>query len=194
MMDVHEDEDLVLLSEEPSHSLADPIPSSSTAPNSTIQGDESQGKPLMLEEAEEGKTGRRRSVTFAEAPLVEGSGQGGQPKGLGLRKGFFGKPKPVLKRTSSISDDGSTKVDRLPPEAEVPSVLAGTRQVQSRRDAASSGHVVERSVPSVTEPALAHSIQHAAASTTGEKAQAEVSSRNLHLKVSRFKQQRQKPV
>lgn len=199
IMDIHEEEeDVALLSEKPSHSVEDSIPSSSTAPNTTVQGDESRGEPLALEEGEGGKTGRRRSVTFAEAPLVEGAEQGRQPKSSGLRVGFLGKPKPVLKRTSSVSDDGSTAVDRQPPERQGPSDLTETRQAQSRKDEvrnpAFSGHIVERSVSSMTAPALTHSTCHAAASLTEERAQTEVSSHNPHLKVSRFKQQRQKPV
>ena len=199
MMDIREEEDLALLSEEPSESNAGLLPSSSTAPNnSSLQMEESRGEPLVLEEGEGGKSGRRRSVTFAEAPLVQGSGRSGQPKSPGLRKGFFGKPKPVLKRTSSISDDSSTTVDKLMPEHGDSSESIGIRQAQSdiddARDEAFSGHVVERSVSHETEPALMFSTSPAAVGGVPRESQTKISSHDPHLKVSRFKQQRQKPV
>ncbi len=201
MMDIHEDEDLAMLSEEPSQSNTELTLSSSTVPSgSSIQADESQGQPLASEEGEGGKPGRRRSVTFAEVPLVEGSGRSGQPKSPGLRKGFFGKPKPVLKRTSSISDDSSSTVDRLLPEDRDSSESSRTRQAQSSiddaRDEAFSGHVVERSVSHVTEPALMYNVSPGPwpASQVSRESQTEVSPHHPHLKVSRFKQQRNRPV
>ena len=198
-MDIREEEDVALLSEDPSQSNAEPILSSSTTPGSgSLQADESRGEPLVLEEGEGSKSGRRRSVTFAEAPLMEGSGRSGQPKSPGLRKGFFGKPKPVLKRTSSISDDSSSTVDKLMPEHGDSSESIDPRQAQSdiddARDEAFSGHVVERCVSHGREPLLAHSIIPTAAGHPEGKSQTRVTPQDPYPRVSRFKQQRQKPV
>ena len=200
MMDVREEEDLKLLSGNPSQDGAHPTPSSSTA-SASLRAEESQGEPLALEEGEGGKSGRRRSVTFAEAPVMEGSWQGGQPKSPGLRKGFFGKPKPVLKRTSSISDDSSGKVDKLLPEDGGPHNSAVIMEAQSRlidaQDAAFSGHVVERTAHPTTKKLITPSPNPSATGQDSEIGQTKVAPDEGKVplpKVSRFKQQRQKPV
>ena len=200
MMDIREEEDVTLLSGEPSHIDAYVFPSSSAAPDNLLP-DDSQSEHLALEGSEGAKSGRRRSVTFAEAPMVEGPGRGGQPGSPGLRKGFFGKPKPVLKRTSSISGDSSSPVDRAVQEQRGAADPAGAQQAQSRvdeaRDEAFSGHIVERFVSPGAQLPQTHTRKDAAAGQVWGESQSEAlpdERQRDNRKVSRFRQQRQKPA
>ena len=196
-MDIHKEEDLRFLSGRSSQDGANLISGSSTA-SASFQADNARGEPLALEEGEGGKSGRRRSVTFAEAPVMEGSGHSEQRKSPGLRKGFFGKPKLVLKRTSSVSDDSSGTVDKLLPGEERPCNPTEFRQAQSRlveaQDEAFSGHVVERAVDPTTMPLLKTRSNPCATGQGRETGQAKVlpdEGKDPQPKVSRFKQQRQ---
>lgn len=197
MLNIREEEDLALLSQSSSQSSAQPALHSTAAPANTIlQAEESRGQSLVAEGSKGGKSGRRRSVTFAARPQVEDASSAGLQQSQGLRKGFFGKPKPVLKKSSSISNESVSTEDWCQssfPEETRRSDFTGGRQAQNTldegRDAAFSGHVIERSMSPSTHSILQESAKPLVAS------QADVGGHEVahgSKKVSRFKQERQR--
>ena len=132
---------------------------------------------------------RKRSVSFAEAPLRQGSEATAQPKAQGLKKGFLGRsPKSVLKKTSSQLDDSSPSHERFENTGHTAPAVGSRGQAQAEvdqgGDTALSGKVVERSGSSA---ALDYP-PCASAAGQGSKQRHPVDSIK---KVSKFKQQRQ---
>ena len=144
---------------------------------------------LASGQAEGGVRECRRSVSFAEAPLTQGSEATAQPNGQGLRKGFLGRsPKSVLKKTSPQPDDSSLPHERFKHTGNTAPAVGSKGQAQAEadqaRNTAFSGNVVERSGSS----AALHYPPCASAADQGSGQRYPLDGIK---KVSKFKQQRQ---
>ena len=148
-----------------------------------------EDQALASGQAEGGIKECKRSVSFAEAPLRQGSEATAQPKAQGLKKGFLGRsPKSVLKKTSSQLDDSSPSHERFENTGHTAPAVGSRGQAQAEidqgRDTAFSGKVVERSGSS----AALHYPPCASAAGQGSNQRHPVDSIK---KVSKFKQERQ---
>ena len=144
---------------------------------------------LASGQAKRGIRDWKRSVSFAAAPLTQGSEATAQPKGQGLRKGFLGRqPKSVLKKTSPKIDDSSPSHERREHTGSTSPAVGSRGQAQADvgqgRDTAFSGKVVERSGSSLAH----HHPRRARAAAQGSDQSHSVDGIK---RVSRFKQQRQ---
>lgn len=213
LLDIQEEEDAAILSQgAPSSSTVHQLSSSAAAPEAKDSlAAEGMGEALVSSAEPGARTGRRRSVTFGEAPETEKLKASAQPQSQGLRKGFLGKPKPVLKKTSSISEECSlvqrSSSDRLclqlarpiispramehtdHESASLHSLSRGESPAEwnQAREAAFSGEVVERHVGP-----QAGRLQHTDAINLEPPCPEGVPSvQQSGKKLSRFKQQRQ---
>ena len=158
-------------------------------PSAGVLAADPEDQALASEQAEGGIRECKRSVSFAEAPLTQGSETTAQPKGQGLRKGFLGSsPKSVLKKTSPQPDDSSLSHERFKNTGNTAPAVSSRGQAQAEadqgRDTAFSGKVVERSGSS----AALHYPPCASAADQGSGQRYPLDGIK---KVSKFKQQRQ---
>ena len=158
-------------------------------PSAEVLAADPEDQALASEQAEGGTRECKRSVSFAEAPLTQGSEATAQPKGQGLRKGFLGRsPKSVLKKTSPQPDDSSLPHERLRNTGNTAPAVGSKGQAQAEvhqgRDTAFSGKVVERSGSS----AALHYPPCASAADQGSGQRYPLDGSK---KVSKFKQHRQ---
>ena len=197
LVDIREEQDNALLSQSAPADVST-LPSRSAA---VLSAASSKGAEIGTDASADkgGGTGRRRSVTFAEAPAVRAFEDAVQLKSPGLRKGFLGKPKPALRKTSSITDDSSSvsTLQKAPEHLNASGRTSRYReQLQSELDedrkAAFSGKVVERPISSQTGAAAGHVVDTAPVRHAVSERHAEGSEQSAR-KVSRFKQQKQAP-
>ena len=148
-----------------------------------------EDQALASGQAEEGIKECKRSVSFAEAPLTQGSAATAQPKGQGLRKGFLGRsPKSVLKKTSPQPDNSSLSHERFKNTGNTAPAVSSRGQAQAEADqgwdTAFSGKVVERSGSSVA-------LHYPPCASAADQGSGQRYPLNSIKKVSKFKQQRQ---
>ena len=197
LVEIREEQDNALLSQS-APADASTSPSRSAAVFSAARSEAAEIRADAAADKGRG-TGRRRSVTFAEAPAARAFEDAAQPKSPGLRKGFLGKPKPALRKTSSITDDSSSvsTTQKAPKHVEASGSTSRYREqlqsdVDEGRDAAFSGQVVERPISIQTEATAEHVIDTDPVRHAVSERHAEGSEQSAR-KVSRFKQQRQAP-
>ena len=166
------------------------MPDGKAAPTSAgAMAADPEDQALASGQAEGGIRECKRSVSFAEASLTQGSEATAQQKGQGLRKGFLGRsPKSVLKKTKPQPDDKSPSHERLRTTGNTAPAVGSRGQAQAEadqgRDMAFSGNVIERSG---SNAALHHP---PCASAAGHGSDQRYPVDNIK-KVSKFKQQRQ---
>ena len=166
------------------------MPAGSTAPTSArVLAADPENQGLASGQAEGGIRECKRSVSFAQAPLTQGSEAAAQPKGQGLRKGFLGRSlKSVLKKASPQPADSSPSHEHLRSTGNTAPAVGSRGQARAEvdqgRDTAFSGKIIERSG---SNPALHYPLCASAAGQGSDRRYPVDSSK----KVSKFKQQRQ---